>query len=217
MYIHIYTKIKNKTQSPAHTHTYTHTYIHKHTYIHPNPRSCTQTHTHAHTNCTHTCIALCKPLRPSLLSRSKSHVCAHTRYRYAYPCPYQSLSHIHIQTWRPHTHRSYHTTPHMLPHTPMAPYTLPPSLPHSHKRRELVKDARRQHADRVAVEVEIPGHETRRQSALTHSTSTCPLCPSACTCTCPMHMPHAHARVHRGSLALHIRAPCILVRMCMRL
>ncbi len=71
---------------------------------------------------------------------------------------------------------------------PMAPYTLPPSLLHSLKRREPVKDARRQHADRVAVQVEEPGHETRRQSALTHSTSTCPLCPSACTCMCPMHM-----------------------------
>ena len=99
----------------------------------------------------------------------------------------------------------------------MAPYTLPPSLPHSPKRRELVKDARRQHADRVAGQVEIPGHKTRRQSALTHSTSTCPLCPSACTCMCPMHMRRAHARapctcpmpmrraharVHRGSLSL---------------
>ncbi len=86
-----------------------------------------------------------------------------------------SLKNRHIQTWRPHTHRSYHTTPHMLPHTPMATYTLPPSLPHSRKRRELVKDARRQHADRVAVQAEVPGHETRRQSALTLSTSTCPL------------------------------------------
>jgi len=121
-----------------------------------------------------------------------------------------SLTHRSIQTWRPHTHRSYHTTPHMLPHTPspppMAPYTLPPSLPHSPKRREPVKDARRQHADRVVEQVEAPGHETRRQSALTLSTTTCPLCPSACTCMCPMHMRHAHARVHRGSLSLCICA-----------
>jgi hypothetical protein len=51
---------------------------------HTNPRSCTQTkHTHAHTNITHTRIVLCKPLRPSLLSRSRPHVCARTRYRYA--------------------------------------------------------------------------------------------------------------------------------------
>jgi hypothetical protein len=84
-------------------------------------------------------------------------------------------------------------------------YTLPPSLPHSPKRRELVKDARRQHADRVAGQVEGPGHETRRQSALTHSTSTCPLCPSACTCMWPMHMRHAHACVQRGSLSGYAR------------
>jgi len=66
----------------------------------------------------------------------------------------------------------------MLPHTvsppPMAQHTLPPSLPHSHKRRERVKHARRQAADRVVAQGEAPGHETRRQSALTLSTSTCP-------------------------------------------
>ena len=78
--------------------------------------------------------------------------------------------------------------------------TLPPSLPHSPKRRELVKDARRQHADRIAAQFEVPGHETRRQSALTHSTSTCPLCPSACTCmgqacTCAMYT-HVCTVVH---------------------
>ena len=107
---------------------------------------------------------------------------------------------------------------HMLPHTPspppMAPYTLPPSLPHSPKRRELVKDARRKHADRVAVQVELPGHETRRQSALTHSTSTCPLCPSACTCMCPMHMRHAHARVHRVCVFVWAGGFCVCVCVC---
>ena len=119
MYIHIYTKIKNKTQSPAHTHTYTHTYIHVHTYIHPNPRSCTQINTHTHTYCTHTCIALCKPLRPSLLSRSKSHVCAHTRYRYAYPCSHQSLSQIDTYRHGGRIHIGHitprHTCSHILP------------------------------------------------------------------------------------------------------
>jgi hypothetical protein len=94
-----------------------------------------------------------------------------------------------------------HAPTHSLPSS-MAPYTLPPSLSHSPKRRELVKDARRQHADRVVMQLERPGHETRRQSALTHSTSTCPPCPSACTCVCPMHMRHAHCRVHRASLSL---------------
>ena len=117
-----------------------------------------------------------------------------------------SLTHRNMQTCMPHAHETDHTKPHMLPHTPspppMAPYTLPPSLPHSLKRRELVKDARRQHADRGAVQEEKPGHETRRQSALTHSTSTCPLCPSACTCSCPMHMRDAHARVNSVSLSL---------------
>jgi hypothetical protein len=92
-----------------------------------------------------------------------------------------------------HIHAQDHTKPHTLPHTasppPMAPYTLPPSHPHSPNRRELVKDARRQHADRVVGQTEVPGHDTRRQSALSHSTSTCPLCPSVCTCMCP----HAHA------------------------
>ena len=122
-----------------------------------------------------------------------------------YPCQQR-----HVHKWRPHTHGPHHTKPHTLPHTasppPMAPYTLPPSLPHSPKRRELVKDARRQHADVVVEQVELPGHETRRQSALTHSTSTCPLCPSACKCLYPMHMRHAHARAQRGSLSLCICA-----------
>jgi hypothetical protein len=84
----------------------------------------------------------------------------------------------HVNTWMPHTHRPYHTKPHMLPHTPsppsMAPYTLPPSRPHSLKRRELVKDSCRQHADPVVEQEEFPGHETRRQSA--------------------EHTPQAHAR-----------------------
>jgi hypothetical protein len=139
------------------------------------------------------------------------HTCL-TKHASEHPCQYR-----HVQTWMPQAHGpyQYHSKPHMLPHTPspppMAPYTLPPSLPHSPKRRELVKDARRQHADRVVGQVEDPGHDTRRQSALTHSTSTCPLCPSACTCnvphahapcTCPVHMPHAHAHAYRGSLSL---------------
>jgi hypothetical protein len=109
------------------------------------------------------------------------------RYASEYPYRYR-----HAQAWMPHAHGPDHTKR----------YMLPPSLPHSPKRREPVKDARRQHADRVVGQLEVPGHETRRQSALTHSTSTCPLCPSACTCMCPMHMRHAHARVHRGSLTL---------------
>ena len=116
----------------------------------------------------------------------------------------------HSHACRIHTHAQDHTKPHTLPHTPspppMAQHSLPPSLSHSPKRREPVKDARRQHADRVVMQVEIPGHDTRRQSALTRSTSTCPPCPSACTCMCPMHMRHARARVHRGSLSLWICA-----------
>ena len=134
-------------------------------------------------------------------------------------------THVNRDTYRHacriHTHAQDHTKPHTLPHTasppPMAPYTLPPSLPHLLKRRELVKDARRQHADRVAVQGEGPGHETRRQSALTHSTSTCPLCPSACTCMCPMHMRHAHARVHRGSLSLSLSGYARTVHACAHL
>ena len=135
-------------------------------------------------------------------------------------------THVNRDTYRHacriHTHAQDHTKPHTLPHTasppPMAPYTLPPSLPHSLKRRELVKDARRKHADRVAVQVEVPGHETRRQSALTHSTSTCPLCPSARTCmgqacTCAMHM-HVCTVALSLSLSLDMRAPCMLVRTC---
>ena len=142
-------------------------------------------------------------------------------------------THVNRDTYRHacrlHTHAQDHTQPHALPHTasppPMAPYTLPPSLPHSPKRRELVKDARRKHADRVAGQVEDPGHETRRQSAPTHSTSTCPLCPSSCTCLCPIHMRHAHARVHRGSLSLsaytrtvhacaHVHVPLVMNTIC---
>ena len=128
-------------------------------------------------------------------------------------------THVNIDTHthgcRIHTHETDHTKPHMLPHTPspppMAPYTLPPSLPHSRKRRELVKDARRQFGDRVGAQFERPGHDTRRQSALTLSSSTCPLYPSACTCMCPMHMRHAHARVHRGSLSLRTHTQAHIV------
>ena len=144
------------------------------------------------------------------------------KYASEYPCRNR-----HAHTCMPHTHPRDHTKPHMLPHTasrpPMAPYILPPSLPHSLKRREPVKDARRQHTDRVAVQVEAPGHEMKRQSALTHSTTTCLLCPSACTCLCPMHMPHAHARVHRGSLSLCICmcilcvCACACVRACIHI
>ena len=139
-----------------------------------------------------------------------------------------SLTHRHVQTCMPHAHAPYHTKPHTLLHTASPPPMAPsPSLPHSPKRRELVKDARRQHADRVAGQGEGPGHETRRQSALTHSTSTCPLCPSACTSMCPMHMRHAHARVHRGSLSLsgyartvhacaHVHVPLVMntIHLC---
>ena len=133
-------------------------------------------------------------------------------------------THVNRDTYRHacriHTHETDHTKPHMLPHTPspppMAPYTIPPSLSHSPKRCEPVKDACRQHADRVAVQVELPGHETRRQSALTHSTSTCPPCPSACTCMCPMHMRHAPERVQRGSFSLCICAhrACVCAGAC---
>ena len=130
--------------------------------------------------------------RSRLLGRDEEAVSPHTLH--------------HARCVHHHAHETNHTKPHMLPHTPspppMAPYTLPPSLPDSLERREPVKDARRQHADRVAGQAEAPGHETRRQSAPTHSTSTCPLRPSACTCMCPMHMRHAHARVHRASLSL---------------
>jgi hypothetical protein len=107
-----------------------------------------------------------------------------------------------------------HTLPPLLPW----PHTSPPSLPHSLKRRELVKDARRQFADCNAAQLERPGHETRRQSALTHSTSKCPLRPSACTCMCPMHMPHAHARVHRGShslcICVYVYVVCVWAGAC---
>ena len=119
-------------------------------------------------------------------------------------------AYIHMRNITP-SHTRSHTLP---PHLPWPPYTLPPSLPHSLKLRKLVKDARRQHADRVDLQAEAPGHETRRQSALTHSTSTCPTSPSACTCLCPMHMRRAHARVHRGSLSLCICAHRACVCAC---
>ncbi len=90
----------------SHTHAHTHTRTHTHRTVAEisrvqhssrlkNPPSCTQTNTHTckHKVHMHT-HSLCKPLRPSLLSRSRSHVCAHTRYRYAYTFPYQSLSHV---------------------------------------------------------------------------------------------------------------------------
>jgi hypothetical protein len=117
-------------------------------------------------------------------------------------------THMHAAYTSALSHQATHAPTHSLPSSLPWPHT--PSLPHSPKRREPVKDARRKHADRVAVQVEVPGHETRRQSALTHTTSTCPLCPLACTCMCPMHMRHAHARVHHGSLSLSAYARTVL-------
>ena len=119
-------------------------------------------------------------------------------------------THVNIDTYRQggriHTHETDHTKPHMLPHTasppPMAPYTLPPSLPHSLKRREPVKDARRKHADRVVEQVEAPGHETRRQSALTHSTMP------AVSISMHVHVPHAHAPCTCTC------APCLSLSRC---
>ena len=137
--------------------------------MHTNKHTCThKLHTHMHSPLQASASLAPFTLQVTCVCTYKIQVCISLL---------TSISHTnrHIQTWRPHTHRSYHTTPYMLPQTPMAPCPLPPSLPHSPKRRELVKDARRQHADRVAVQVELPGHETRRQSALTLSTSTCPL------------------------------------------
>jgi hypothetical protein len=85
---------------------------------HKNPHK--QIQTNAPTNCASTRIVLCEPLRPSLLARSNSHVCAHTRCQYAYPCPYQSLT--HIDTYRHGdriqigvTHQATHAPTHCLP------------------------------------------------------------------------------------------------------
>ena len=201
--MHIYTKIKNYTRSPAHTHTFTH--IH----IQTNTGSCTQTNTHMHTQTAHAHASSFASLCVPRSFHAPGHMCVHIQDTGVHIHGHINLSHTSTHTDKDGTFSwatQYTNKHHMLPHTPspppMAPYTLQPSLPHSLERRELVKDARRQHADRVAVQVEAPGHETRRQSALTHSTSTCPLCPSACTCMCPMHMRHAHPRVQRGSLSL---------------
>ena len=77
-----------------------------------------------------------------------------------------------------------HTCSHTLP--PLLPWPHTPSLPHSPKRRELVKDARRQFADRIAAQLERPG--TRRGGSQ------------------PSHTPLAHARfVHQHG---HACAPC---------
>ncbi len=121
------------------------------------------------------------------------------RYASEYPYRYRNA-----QAWMP-MHMGQITPSDTCSHT---------LLPHSPKRREPVKDARRQHADRVVGQLEVPGHETRWQSALTLSTSTCPLCPSACTCMCPMHVCHAHARVHRGSFTLCICASTHRACLC---
>ena len=115
------------------------------------------------------------------------------------PCQYR-----HLETWRPHTHGTNDTKPRMLPHTASPPFSAnrqpslthidtPPSLPHSQKRREFVKYARRQDADRVAVQSEIPGHETRGGSQPSHSPPAHARCvhqhAHACApCTCAMHM-----------------------------
>ena len=83
---------------------------------------------------------------------------------------------------------------------PLAPYTLPPLLPHSLKRREPVKDARRQHADRV----DRPAH-ARCMHQRAHACAPC---------TCPMHVPHAHARVRRASLSLSLCICAHHARVC---
>ena len=146
----------------------------------------------------------------SKISKVSSSSFLYDRYVYdkgctGIPMSIESRTHMHAECTRNRPHQATHAPTHCLPssHGPIHPPTL---APHSPKRREPVKDARRQHTDRVAIQPEGPGHETRRQSALTLSTSTFPLCLSACTCMCPMHMRHAHARVHRGSLSLCICA-----------
>ena len=96
---------------------------------HDHAHKQTHTHRHAHTNNTCTRKVFCKPLRPSLLSRSKSHVCAHTRYRYAYPCSHQSLSHIHTHTHACRIHMGQITPSHTCSHTLPWPHT--PSNPRS--------------------------------------------------------------------------------------
>jgi hypothetical protein len=97
-----------------------------------------------------------------------------------------------------------------FPPPPLAPYTLPPSLPHSLKRREPVKDARRQHADRVVVQVEAPGHETTTQSALTHSTSTCPHPLGIHTSPGPIHPPTLASSLTEAMGAPHCTCTCPL-------
>ena len=151
------------------------------------------------------CITMTRP--ENKISEVSSFAFVYDRYKVCIgiPMSIETRTDMHAACTCALSHQATHAPTHCPP-PPRAPYTLPPSLNPLPERRELVKDARRQHADCVAEQVEAPGHETRRQSALTHSTSTCPLCPLACTCMCPMHMRHAHARVHRGSLSLCICA-----------
>ena len=110
------------------------------------------------------------------------------------PCQYR-----HLETWRPHTHGTNDTKPRMLPHTASPPFSAnrqpslthidtPPSLPHSRKRREPVKDARRQHADRVVLQVELPG--TTEEAVSPH---TLHQHMPAVSISMHMHVPHAHA------------------------
>jgi hypothetical protein len=188
---------------------------------HDHAHKQTHTQTHAHTNSTHTRKVLGKPQRPTLLSRSRSHVCAHTRDRYAYPypCPYRSLTHIdmyrhgdrmHIRPITP-SHTRSHTLPPLLlwPHTPTHPRSL--THPSDVSRSKMptgstliaLKNRRRRLGTRRGGSQ--PSHSPPAHARCVHQHA------HACApCTCAMHM-----HVCTVALSLHMRAPCMRVRTCM--
>ncbi len=197
-YTYISTKKRyTNSETFAATHTNIHKHAHTNTCMHTNKTTIMHTNKHTHT-CTQTAHAHAQCFASLCVPRSfhaPGHMCVHIQHTGEHGHAHINLTISHTST---HTNKDgkhscaiqYHNKKRMLPHTPSppptAPYTLPPSLPHSLERRELVKDARRQHADRVAVQGERPGHETGGSQ--------------------PSHTPPAHARcVHQHA---HACAPC---------
>jgi hypothetical protein len=187
--IHINIRAPPHTHMHEHTHKHTHKYIN--TYIQAHDPAHKQTNTHAHTNSTHTRTVLCKPLRPSLLSRSRSQVCAHTRCRYAYTCPYQSNAKIHRHRHVLGIHMGQITPSHSCSHSlpPLLPWPHTPSHPRSLTHPSDVSWSKMPAGSTlIAVPDRTRSLGTRRGGSQ------------------PSHTPPAHARcVHQHA---HAFAPC---------
>jgi hypothetical protein len=189
---------------------------------HKNPRSCTQTITHScpHKLHMHTHSPLQASASLALFTLQVTCVCTYKIQVCNYMPISISLTHRHVQTWMPHTDGSYHTKPHMLPHTlpPLFPWPHTPSHPRSLTPRSGSGSKMPAGSALIGLLFRRRYLGTRRGgSQPSHTPPAHARCvhqhAHACApCTCAMHM---HVCTVALSLSLHMRAPCMLVRMCM--